>query len=201
VSNYITQEQLKATLELTNTVFAEGDISAAISAASRGIDGACQRRFYADTDATQVRHYTPQTGDTCLIDDLVTFTSLAVDRNGDGVFEEAWTLNQWFVLEPNNADSDSRPWTRINVNLVWGRQFPPWPRSVALTGKFGWSAVPAAIVEATTILAAQLVKRAREAPFGVVAIGLDVGAVTRIAVTDPSIRFLISDYIRERPAA
>ena len=68
-------------------------------------------------------------------------------------------------------------------------------------GKFGWAAVPAAIVEATTILAAQLVKRAREAPFGVVAIGLDVGAVTRIAVTDPSIRFLISDYIRERPSA
>jgi hypothetical protein len=84
VTVYLTNEQLKATLELTGTTFAEDDVSAAIEAASRGIEGACNRRFYPDADATQVRHYTPQTGSTCLIDDLITLTSLKVDRNGDG---------------------------------------------------------------------------------------------------------------------
>jgi hypothetical protein len=69
-----------------------------------------------------------------------------------------------------------------------------------VTGKFGWAAVPGAIVEAVTILATQLLRRAREAPFGVVAIGMDVGAVTRLAVTDPSVRFLVADYQRERPS-
>jgi hypothetical protein len=200
VTAYLTNEQLKATLELTGTTFAEDDVTAAIEAASRGIEGACNRRFYPDSDANQVRHYTPQTGSTCLIDDLITLTSLKVDRNGDGTYEETWTLNQWFVLEPNNADSDGRPWTRATVNLVWGRALPPWPRSVEVTGKFGWAAVPGAIVEAVTILATQLLRRAREAPFGVVAIGMDVGAVTRLAVTDPSVRFLVADYQRERPS-
>jgi hypothetical protein len=200
VTVYLTNEQLKATLELTGTTFAEDDVTAAILAASRGIDNACKRRFYPDSDATQVRRYTPQTGSVCLIDDLLTFTSLSVDRNGNGSYNESWTLNQWFVLEPNNADADGRPWTRLAVNLVWGRALPPWPRSVQLTGKFGWLEPPGAIVEATTILATQLLRRAREAPFGVVAIGMDVGAVTRIAVTDPTVRFLISDYQRERPS-
>ena len=198
-TDYLAAEQLKASLELTGTVFADGDIGPAITAASRGIDNACNRRFYPDTvDAT--RYYTPQDPYCCLIDDLYAFTSLNVDQTADGVFEQSWTLNTWFTLEPLNAAADGWPYTRIVANPRWSWGLPSWyPRSVQLTGRFGWASVPGAVTEATTILATQLLKRAREAPFGVVAIGVDVGAVSRIAVTDPQIKMLIAPYMRERP--
>lgn len=200
-TEYISAEQLKATLELTGTVFADGDIPAAITAASRGIDNVCQRRFYPDDDANQVRYYSPSNSTTVMIDDLITLTAFATDQSGDGTFSTTWTQNTDFVLEPLNAAADGQPYTRIRTHprhVTFG--LPAWwPRSVRVTGKFGWAATPGPIVEATTILAAQLVKRAREAPFGIVAIGVDVGAVSRIAQTDPTVRFLLMDYIREKP--
>lgn len=200
MSDYLELEQLKATLELSNQSFADEDVQAAISAASRGLDEACQRRFYPDTDATQVRYYTPQTAYQIMVDDLVTLTSLATDQDGDSVFEQTWTVNTEFTLEPLNATADGQPYTMICLHPLNTVGFPYWyPRSVKVTGKFGWAAVPAPIVEATTILATQLLKRAREAPFGIVSIGLDVGATARLAVTDPSVRFLISPYMREKP--
>jgi hypothetical protein len=199
-TEYISVEQLKATLELTNTVFAQEDLTWAVTAASRGIDDACKRRFYPDT-ADVDRYYSPHNWQNITIDDLITLTSLTTDQNGDGTFPQAWTLNTDFILEPLNAAADGRPYTGIRMHprhVTFG--LPAWwPRSVKVTGKFGWAATPGTIVQATTILAAQLVKRAREAPFGVVAIGLDVGAISRIAVTDPTIKFLLADYIRERP--
>jgi len=110
------------------------------------------------------------------------------------------TANTEYLLEPYNAATDGKPWTQVRVHpraSVIG--FVTYPRSVRVVGRFGWQSVPAAIKEATTILAAQLLRRAREAPFGVVAIGVDVGAVARIAVTDPSIKMLVGPYMRERP--
>jgi hypothetical protein len=70
-----------------------------------------------------------------------------------------------------------------------------FPRSVRVTGQFGWSEVPEAVKSATVILATKLVRRAREAPFGVVSIGLDGGAM-RIARTDPDVMFLLGEYIQ-----
>lgn len=201
MTTYITGEELKATLEISGQTYADSDVTAAVLAASRGIDEACNRRFYPDTDANQIRYYTPQLLDKVVIDDLITFTALDTDQTGDGSFGYSWIQNTDFVLEPLNAPANSEPWTALRAHprhrLTFG--FPSYyPRSVRVTGKFGWAATPDAIVEATTILAAQLLKRSREAPFGIVAFG-DTGAVSRLAVTDPSVKFLLQRYIRERP--
>jgi hypothetical protein len=56
--------------------------------------------------------------------------------------------------------------------------------------------VPAPIVDATTMLANRLLKRKREAPLGVVALGIDTAA--RVARTDPDVLGLIEPYIRMR---
>lgn len=193
---YVSALALKDTLSLTGETFADADISTALEAASRGIDELCGRRFYPDTDATQVRYYRAIDRDLVRIDDLVTLTSLATDPGGDGVFEETWTLNTDFNLERLNAAADGRPFELL-VRHPRGRYLFPttYPRSVKLTGKFGWLAVPPAIVEATTILASKLLRRAREAPFGIVSLGMDGGAV-RIARTDPDIGFLTTGLTR-----
>ncbi len=201
MTDYITSAALKSTLTLSNQSFADADIAAAITAASRGIDNVCNRHFSVDTN-DQTRYYTPQLLNTVVIDDLVSFTSLDTDQTGDGSFGYSWILNTDFVLAPINAAADGEPYTRLVAHprhrLTFG--FPSYyPRSVKLVGKFGWPAVPAPITEATTILASMLLKRAREAPFGVVAIGMDVGAAVRIAQTDPTVKFLIANYMREKP--
>ncbi len=199
-TNYISREQLKVTLEMSNQAYADEDIAAAITAASRGIDEACQRRFFADDDANQVRYYSPANWTTVMIDDLAVLTEFATDNAGDGSFDVVWAENTDFVLEPLNAPADGWPYTRIRSHprRVTAGMPAWWPRSVRVTGQFGWSAVPGAITEATTILASQLLKRAREAPFGIVAFG-DAGATARLATTDPSVRFLVGPYMREKP--
>lgn len=200
-TDYVTSAALKKTLGITAQSYADDDIATAITAASRGIDNVCQRRFYLDTDANQVRYYTPERTDRLEIDDLTTLTTLQHDPDGDGTFDETWTVNVDFVLEPLNAAQDAsnlQPWTRIRVHPLTSFTFEPrYPRTVKLTGKFGWPAVPTAIAQAAGVLAAKLVQRSRNAPFGVVAV-FDAGAVAQIARNDPDVMFLISPYMRHR---
>jgi len=192
-NEYITQAELLATLSLTGETFANDDIDAARAAASRAIDQMCNRRFWKDT-ASQTRYYTAQSAQMCRIDDLADFTSLDTDQNGDGTYEESWTENTDFFFEPLNQEADGIPRTRMvvhpNQSIGWSR----YPRGIKVVGKFGWDAVPDEIVQATTILAAKLLQRARQAPFGVVSLGLDSAA--RIARTDPDVRMLVGPYVR-----
>lgn len=192
-NEYASVGDVKAAAMLEGETFADADIQRALTAASRGLDNLCSRRFYADADATQVRYYTPYDACTLSIDDLVTFTSLATDTAADGTFATSWTQNTDFVLEPLNAAADGRPYDRITLTGR-GHGFTDGVRSVKLTGKFGWSEVPAGVKEAAIILAVKIVKRVREAPFGVVAVGMD--SAMRIARSDPDVMFLVGEYIK-----
>jgi hypothetical protein len=113
-TDYLTSTALKATLSLTGETYADDDIGLAITAASRAIDNACKRRFYADADANQVRYYTPTGRHLISIHDLITLTELA-SGFGDDSFGTTWTENTDFILEPLNADSDAKPWTSIRA--------------------------------------------------------------------------------------
>lgn len=194
-NEYATVNELKATLELSGQSFADDDITLALTAASRAVDRHTRRRFWVDADADQVRYYTPADAAHLLIDDLVTLTALAGDDAGDGTFTESWTLNTDFVLEPLNAAADGEPYTAIRVHHNGSRYFRPGHvRSVRVTGKFGWAVVPDEVKQATKIVAAKLVKRAREAPFGVVGFGMD-GAAVRIVGQDPDVIGLLQPFV------
>lgn len=196
-NEYVTVSELKATLGLTGQTYADDDIALAVTAASRAIDNECGRRFYADTDATQVRYYTPLNGDLMQVDDLVTLTSLETDPGGDGTWEELWTLNTDFTLKPANAVADGKPYTLIAMHPSGRYSFSTsYPRTIKVTGQFGWPAVPSEVKMAASILATALLKRAREAPFGVVALGVDTAA--RIAKTDPHLALLLGPYRKWR---
>lgn len=198
-NGYVELEEAKKALSLDSTTYADASVSRAILAASRSIDHHCDRRFWADADSAQVRYYDALSASLARIDDLVTLTTLEVDQGGDGTFEESWTVNTDFVLKPLNAPADGWPYTRIEVNPSSSRYFPGYPRSVKVTGKFGWTAVPAGVKQATTVLAHTLLRREREAPFGVVGVGLDNASV-RIPVTDPTVRMLLAPFVRHSVA-
>lgn len=192
--NYAPLEELRSTLELGEETFADADLTLAITAASRGIDKHCNRRFWADANANQVRHYSPTNRGLLLIDDLIELTSLKSDPTGDSSFPDTWTQNEHFLLEPLNAAADGEPWTLIRVLPQSSFALPTArPRSVKVTGKFGWASVPAGIKEATMVIASKLLRRAREAPFGVVALGIEGGAM-RIIRSDPDVGFLIEPF-------
>lgn len=202
ISNaYVELEELKRTLAVTSTNY-DPDLANCIQTASRAIDAACGRRFWSDTGTANIRTYTPDSYRRLMIDDLQTLTTLKVDQNGDGTFEETWTVGTDFVLEPQNADSDIpiRPYESVVIRKQSRYYFPvDLEQSVQVTGTFGWAAVPDEIQSATSILAGKLFKRMREAPFGIVSFGGGESPAMRLARTDPDIGNLIQGYIRHTP--
>lgn len=196
---YIELEELKSTAELTGTGFADADLQVAILAASRGIDDALGRRFWQDTDANQVRYYTPKVTDTLWVDDLVTLTEVATDATGGTTFADVWTVNADFVLEPLNAAAEGKPYTHLTIHPTSSLYLPcGYPRSVRVTGKFGWPAVPSEVKTLTRLVAMRLLKRTREAPLGFVELGVD-GAAVRASgyARDPEYAFLTEGLSRK----
>lgn len=194
---YVEREEFKSTASLTGFGFADADIDTAIVAASRGIDEYCSRRFYPDADATQVRIYTPLYTDHVRIDDLITLTSLKLDTAGLGSYGTTWTVGTHFRLEPLNALDDGIPYTTIRT--YGANRLTGYPGSIEVTGKFGWSAAPAMVKQACTIIATRLLLRARQAPFGVVSIGLEGAAVRAVSMArDPELAFLLNPYAFDR---
>jgi hypothetical protein len=197
VTDYIDREDLKSTLSLTSQTYADADIDRAITAASRGIDQACNRRFYPDADNTHIRYFTPKDHLTLGIGDLISLNTFQTDMAGTGSFSTTWTLNTDFTLEPMNAleEGFGQPYNRIRIlPRMTALRFYGWPREAKVTGQWGWAAVPEPVKQATGLLAGRLLKRAREAPFGVVNLGFE-GEAARIARSDPDVAFLLGPYM------
>jgi hypothetical protein len=193
---YVQIDEFKQTSSMTGMTFADLDIKSALEAASRAVDGICDRRFYTTT-SDESRFYTPTSASLVMTDDISTLTTLQTDDGGDGTFENTWTVNVDYVAEPLNAVVDGRPWTRLVRHPAGSFSFPTaYPRTVKIVGKFGWAAAPAAVKQATTIIASQLLTRARMAPFGVVAVGIDQASAMRLARVDPQVAALLQPYTR-----
>ncbi len=194
--NYITRAALKAALKVTITA-RDDDFDRAIAAASRAIDKACGRVFYEyDPSNDQTRYYTPkQTRLLVLPDDLNAITSLTLDTDGDGTFDTVLTVNTDYVREPENADANDEPWTRIRLHPNCAYGFPTsYPRSVEIVGRFGWVTVPDQIEQATLLLAGRFFKRI-EALFGVTFGGPEAPGL-RITRKDSDVLDLIEPYVR-----
>jgi hypothetical protein len=194
--DYVSVDEVKATMELTGLSFADDDIELAVSAASRAIDEQCGRRFYPDDDADQVRKFLPQNPGYCIIDDLAEFTALVSQ-------ESTWELDHDFYLEPTNAAADGRPFTAIRtiarpfiftlaeISQGWAG----FDGRIAVTGMWGWAATPPEITQAAKLLAIRLMRRSREAPFGVLSYGSEMAAgAVRLARMDPDVAALIEPY-------
>lgn len=165
-----------------------GPLQSAVTAASRRIDTICGRSFSVPSTATD-KVFAPNSWWACdFVDlsgqrwDLSSTTSLAVhvDTGYDGSYATTLANNTDFYLTPENGTKYGQPWPYEGMRSLAnsGSTFPPlYPgvrSTVKVTGKWGWTAVPDAVVQACLILAAQTFKN-RDNVGGF--IGFDSGAV------------------------
>jgi hypothetical protein len=195
VSGMLTDAAVGTAITLTDVSGAEDDatIELQIEAASRAVDHFTHRRFWSNSQ-DESRTYTPEWFD-CFYcpDDIQSLTSLATDRDGDGVYETIWAASD-YILGPANAALEGRPYTKIGAACNGAYAFPVARNALKLTGKFGWSAVPSLVKNATLLQASRWYER-RNAPFGVVAI-TEAGAVTLKNDLDPDVQVMLKPVAR-----
>lgn len=190
-NGYCTLEELKG--RLGNRVDATDDtkFEQIIEAASRQIDGLCNRIF--SSAAAETRIFTAECWDFLAVDDLVSITSLTTDEQGNRTYTETWTADD-YDLEPYNNAARNWPYTHLRLNPNTTNAFPTIRRGVKITGTWGWPAVPDAVTEACLLIAVRLVQTAK-APFGVAGTAPD-GQVQYSPRVDPIVRQLLDPYRR-----
>lgn len=189
---YTTVADLKATLSITSSTY-DADLNAAVVASSRAIDRYCGQRFYLDSDATNVRYFDALDAGYVAIDACASVATVAIDNTGSRDYA---TFTSYETV-PYNAADDNEPYTGIEITPTSGTTFPRTRKGVKVTGQWGWPEVPGDVVEACSILASRYYKRAREAAFGVAAIGID-GQAIRISRIDPDVASLLDPYVKRR---
>ncbi len=82
-----------------------------------------------------------------------------------------WTAGTHYRLEPDGGIGPTgEPWPYTSLRGIDGQPLSMATWSATITAKWGWPAVPAAVVEACLVLAADLWKL-KDAPFGVAGFG------------------------------
>ena len=193
---YATLSDVKNALRITDTVD-DSLLEISIEAASREIDGFCERVF---TQSTATRIYRPTDAFTVDLDDLQTVTTLKTDTDGDGVFDTTWSTAD-YQLNPLNgiAGGITTPYTTLKA--VGSYLFPIYePRnvnsqeaSIQIAGVWGWPSIPTAVKQACIILSMRQFKR-YDSPTGVMGFG-DLG-VMRVGRVDPDVEKLLMPFRR-----
>lgn len=194
-NGYATLAQVKSALRITDSV--DDDLlELSINAASRDIDGYCQRFFY--TQSAQTRIYAPQDSYFAFIDDLVSITTLKTSSTADGSFDTTWTSTD-YQLEPLNGLSGGLYTPYNSIRAVGDFLFPVMGEeaTIQVVGTFGWSSVPVAVTQACILLSMRQYKR-YDSPLGVAGYG-DLG-VMRVTRFDPDVMSLLDPFVRVRAA-
>lgn len=179
---YVSASELKQTLGLADKAFADADVQRAVEAAKLAVDQRTGRSFTLGAAGEARTFYTPAEA-YAEIDDLNLLTSVTV--NGTAI-----TLGTHFRTE-----SEKNGWPIGTLVALPGYVFPTKTAPIVVTGTWGWPSVPADVKSAALIIAARVLKRSREAAFGVVGFGFEGGAV-HIARYDPDLDMLLGDYER-----
>jgi hypothetical protein len=195
MSNYATLAQVKGALRITDAID-DGLLNTAISAASRFVDGYCDRNFQPAAAGTAI--YVPTARmDDLAVDDLTSITSIQIDEDLDNSFSTTLRPIDFLPL-PVNARSGGLefPFTRIRP-----QEDGYWPTAygratVRVVGMFGWPATPDAVREATILQASRLFTRL-DSPLGIAGFG-DMGGMRVSFKGDPDVMMLLAPFRRVR---
>ena len=193
ISNgYCTLEQIKRSAGITDTVD-DALLELAVEAASREIDGVCERQFYQTTTR---RVYAPRDSFIAEIDDLVSHTHIKTSTAADGVFDETWTSTD-YQLEPLNGLAGGIETPANLIRAIGDYTFPVsnGEATVEVNGTFGFASVPTAITQATVILGSRIFKR-NDSPLGVAGFG-EIGVI-RVGRIDPDVEAMIMPFKKVR---
>ena len=201
-NGYATRNQIKAALRIgTADTIDDELIDNCAGAASRLIDGYCNRQFWSVGSAT-TRVYTAEDDFYCNIDDIAgTAITLRTSGATDGTFDVTWSPTDW-QLEPLNGRLDGLVWAYDKIRAVGDYLFPTVNANygsqalVELTAVFGWPSVPEPVTQATIIQASRIFKR-YDSPLGVAGFG-DLGAIRVSRFLDPDMAQLVEPYRRMR---
>ena len=192
--SYVTLATFKETLQIPVSDTADDTrLQAVLDATDQLINNYCERPtgFIA---STQTRYYTAERSDYCLIDDLVSITTLQTDDDMDGTYETTWSASD-YILAPRNAANNNQPYTEIDAAIGWPKVFPVGYLGVKVVGSFGYKAstAPAAVQQAALIQAGA-VWFSLTAPSGAIG-GADLGGIIRLArALHPEAQVLLEPY-------
>jgi hypothetical protein len=167
-------------------------LETSIEAASRQLDGFCERVFYTNSGT---RVYMPNDSYVCETDDIVTITRLRTASDGKA-FDTTWATDD-YQLEPLNGRAGGIVTPATQIRAVDDLLFPTYggEATVEIVGTFGWAAVPIAIKQAVLMLAQRQFKR-YDSPLGVAGVG-DLGVI-RVSRIDPDVQALVSPFRKVR---
>jgi hypothetical protein len=201
-NGYATRNQVKAALRIGTADTLDDDlIDNCVGAASRLIDGYCNRRFWQSGTA-EARIFQAEDSFYCSIDDIAgTALTLKSSTQADGTFDLTWSRSD-YQLEPLNGNLDGLTWAYDKIRAVGDYLFPTVNANygeqalVQVTAVFGWPSVPEPVVQATIIQASRIFKR-YDSPLGVVGFG-DLGQIRVSRYLDPDMAQLVEPYRRMR---
>ena len=162
---YLSVAELKTYIGNITDSVDDAALERVIAAACRQVDTHCGRFFYQQTST--IKYYSPNNGSLLLVHDLLSISALASDEDGDGVWEVAWSASD-YVLTPRNAAYavPVRPYYAVEVAPAGRYVFIRGRETVKITGSWGWTAAPDAVVEASFLQASRLFGR-KQNPYGV----------------------------------
>ena len=201
-NGYATRNQVKAALRIGTADTIDDDlIDNCVGAASRLIDGYCNRRFW-QTGTAEARVYQAEDSFYCSIDDIAgTALTLKTSTQADGTFDLTWSRSD-YQLEPLNGNLDGLTWSYDKIRAVGDYLFPTVNANygdqalVQVTAICGWPSVPEPVTQATIIQASRIFKR-YDSPLGVAGFG-DLGAIRVSRFLDPDMAQLVEPYRRMR---
>lgn len=190
--DYVTTAEQAAYMRIGGA-YDDDELALIVTAASRAVDGTCNRQFGKSTGAETRRYPARFDHGRCLwvvdTDDFMSTTGFLVEVGGVEVTDchEA----------PDNADLLGVPWTRIE----FGRYSSVIPtidsefRVDVTLNEWGWSQVPAAVIGAAKLQGSRFHSR-RDAPFGVAG-SPDQGSEMRLlARLDPDVAVMLGPRYR-----
>lgn len=163
--NYATLAEMKSRLGIeTGDTVDDSRMSSAIASASREIERWCGRQFN-DAGSTSTREYLANGAYIVITDDFHTTTPIVTDQDAVVIGPAG------YALEPLNGvvrGVAGYPWWRIINRTTTNFPNPasPYFKTVLVTARWGWAAVPAPVHESCLILSEEIFKM-RDAPFGV----------------------------------
>lgn len=105
-----------------------------------------------------------------------------------------------YYMWPYNAAEEGKPFLRIDLDLISGstKKWPMYPRSVSVTGLFGYStSLPADVLQAMLLFAVRFIRKSQQNYLDVGTF-LDSGQVLIGMKTDPDLTELIRHYRKSR---
>ena len=202
-NGYATLAEVKSALRIgTADTVDDVLIDNCIGAASRLIDGYCNRQFWAYSSAT-TRVYQANSEYVCDIDDVYSLNSFVLKTStfADGNFDVTWASTD-VQLEPLNGILDGLSWSYDKLRAIGDYLFPTVNANygeqalVQVTALFGWASVPEPIKQACIIQSSRIFKR-YDSPLGVAGFG-DLGAIRVSRFLDPDMAQLVEPYRRMR---